>query len=55
MSISRRALLKSIGGAGLLGLSPSFVRAQEQVARATRGMSIPRIRDINVIECAPGG
>jgi mannonate dehydratase len=55
MSISRRDLVKSIGGAGLLGLSPSFVRAQEQQARATRGMSIPRIKDISVIECAPAG
>jgi mannonate dehydratase len=55
MSMHRRDLLKSIGGAGLLGLATPVVRAQEQVARATRGMSSPRIKDISVIECAPAG
>jgi mannonate dehydratase len=29
--------------------------AQEQVARATRGMPSPKIKDLQVIECAPGG
>jgi mannonate dehydratase len=29
--------------------------AQEQVARATRGTSSPKIKDLQVIECAPGG
>ena len=55
MSIQRRHLLKSIGSAGLLGLTAPLVRAQEQVARATRGMATPRIKDISVIECEPAG
>ena len=55
MSMKRRELLKSIGGAGLLGLASPFLRAQEQVARATRGMATPRIKDISVIECEPAG
>ena len=56
MSIQRRNFLGSIGAAGLLGLaSPREQRAQEQVARATRGMPIPKIKDISVIECQPAG
>ncbi len=55
MSMKRRQLLKSIGGAGLLGLASPLLRAQEQVARATRGMATPRIKDISVIECEPNG
>src|ERR1700753_3719733 len=52
----RRNLLKSMGLAGLLGLSsPRLQRAQEQAAKATRGMSIPKIKDISVIECQPAG
>jgi mannonate dehydratase len=55
MSIHRRDLLKCIGGFGLAGLAAPVVRAQEQVARATRGMPSPRIKDISVIETAPAG
>src|SRR5580658_7011734 len=55
MSMYRRDVLKSIGGLGLLGLAPPVVRAQEQLAQATRGMATPRIKDISVIECAPAG
>ena len=55
MSMRRRDLLKSIGSAGLLGLATPVVRAQEQVAKATRGMPIPKIKDVSVIECAPAG
>jgi mannonate dehydratase len=55
MSMKRRQLLKSIGGAGLLSLASPVLRAQEQVARATRGMATPRIKDISVIECEPNG
>ncbi len=45
-----------MGTAGLLGLaSPRLEQAQEQAAKATRGMSIPKIKDIGVIECAPAG
>src|ERR1700729_2038661 len=53
--MKRRELLKSIGSAGLLGLASPLLRSQEQVARATRGMATPRIKDISVIECEPAG
>lgn len=55
MSMHRRELLKCLGGFGLMGLATPVVRAQEQVARATRGMPSPRIKDISVIESAPAG
>src|SRR6202171_5445372 len=55
MSMKRRDLLKSMGSAALLSLAPPVLRAQEQVARATRGMATPRIKDISVIECEPAG
>jgi mannonate dehydratase len=51
--MKRRELLKSIGGAGVLGLASPLLRSQEQVARTTRGMATPRIKDISVIECEP--
>src|SRR6478672_1239090 len=52
----RRNLIQAIGAAGLLGLSnPREQKAQEQAARATRAMPIPKIRDVSVIECAPQG
>ncbi len=52
----RRNLLRAMGTAGLLGLSsPRLQQAQEQAAKATRGMSIPKIKDIGVIECQPAG
>ena len=53
--MKRRELLKSIGGASLLSLTSPLLRSQEQVARATRGMATPRIKDISVIECEPAG
>ena len=56
MPIRRRDLLRSMGAAGLMGLSlPREQKAQDQAARATRGMPIPKIKDISVIECAPQG
>src|SRR5438477_10694376 len=56
MAIERRSLLKSIGAAGLMGLaSPREQKAQEQAARATRALPIPKIKDISVIECQPAG
>jgi mannonate dehydratase len=56
MNLQRRNLLQSIGAAGLLGLvSPREQQAQEAVARATRGMGAPRIKDIGVIESQPAG
>ena len=42
--------------AGLLGLaSAREQKAQEQVARATRAMPTPKIKDVSVIECQPEG
>jgi mannonate dehydratase len=55
MSIERRNFLKSIAGAGLLGVTSRHIQAQENVTRATRGMPAPRIKDISVIECQPAG
>jgi mannonate dehydratase len=56
LSIQRRNLLKSLAGAGLASLTtPRILQAQDQAARATRGMTQPRIKDISVIECAPAG
>jgi mannonate dehydratase len=55
MSIERRNFLKSIAGAGLLGVTTRHIQAQEQVARASRGMPAPRIKDISIIECQPAG
>jgi mannonate dehydratase len=55
LNMQRRELLKSLGGWGLLGLASPLLRSQEQVARATRGMATPRIKDISVIECEPAG
>jgi mannonate dehydratase len=55
MSIRRRHFLKSIAGAGALGLATRGIQAQEQVMRATRAMPAPRIKDISVIECQPAG
>ncbi len=55
MSLLRRDFLKSIGVAGMLDLAAPFAQAQEENARRTRGMPVPRIQDISVIECQPGG
>src|SRR5277367_5558884 len=55
MSMNRRTLLKSLGSAGLVGVASPLLQSQEQVARATRGMATPRIKDISVIECEPAG
>ena len=48
----RRDLLKGIASAGVLALTRP---AQQAEAQAVRGTSIPRIKDIHVIECAPAG
>src|SRR5215510_10087390 len=55
-NLSRRNLLRGAGAASLLGLAcPREQKAQEQAARNTRGMPSPKIKDISVIETAPGG
>lgn len=51
--MKRRELLKSFTSAGLLGLASPLIKAEAQVAQATRGMAIPKIKDISVIECEP--
>src|SRR4029453_12056118 len=69
--ISRRSALQLVGAAGLAGLgarsvrrdpdttvfaaSPREAAAQQAVAQATRAMPSPHIKDISVIETAPGG
>src|SRR5438067_13178165 len=54
--MQRRDLLRSFGTAALLSvLNPREQRAQDQAARATRGLPSPRIKDISVIECEPSG
>jgi len=56
MSLSRRSILGSFGTAGLLSLAcPRQQHAQEQAARNTRGLAIPKIKDISVIESQPAG
>jgi mannonate dehydratase len=54
--MNRRDLLRTAAGAGVLGfVTPREQKAQEATARAMRGMSTPKIKDISVIETAPGG
>ena len=56
MAMERRGFLKSFAGAGVAAaLSPRMVKAEEQTARAMRGMTSPKIKDISVIECEPQG
>src|SRR5580700_4069445 len=56
MAMERRGFLKSVAGAGMAAaLSPRMVKAQEQAARASRGLPSPKIRDISVIETQPAG
>jgi mannonate dehydratase len=55
MAFNRRRFMQFLGGTGLVGLTPSLVRAEQQVSQATRGMAVPRIKDISVIECQPEG
>jgi mannonate dehydratase len=53
--IPRRSALQ-IGGAGLMGLMTSReTAAQQGIAQATRATPAPKIKDISVIETAPGG
>src|SRR5471030_1902094 len=54
----RRDMLGAAGGAAAAAttlLASRDAQAQDQVSRATRGMAMPKIKDISVIECAPKG
>src|SRR5580692_10908447 len=42
-------------GAAAALLATREAKAQETLARASRGMASPKIKDISVIECAPEG
>src|ERR1051326_989572 len=54
--MNRRKLLRTLAGMGMAGLLTERARhAEAQVARATRGMPSPKIRDISVIATAPAG
>ncbi|MCU1239012.1 MAG: Mandelate racemase/muconate lactonizing enzyme C-terminal domain protein [Candidatus Solibacter sp.] len=56
MQTQRRSFLRAFGAAGLVGLTvPREQKAQEQTARATRGMPSPKIKDVSVIETQPAG
>ena len=55
MPLNRRQMIQSIAGAGFLGIPARFAKAEEQVARATRAIPSPYIKDISVIECEPAG
>ena len=50
--MNRRNLLKSFAGASV---AARVVSAQEKTARATRGLSVPKIKDVQVIETQPAG
>jgi mannonate dehydratase len=52
----RKFVATALGSAAAAGLvTTREAAAQEQMARAMRGVPSPRIRDIGVIECAPQG
>ena len=55
MPIERRGFLKAIATTSSLALAARFLEAEEQVARATRNIPAPKIKDISVIECEPQG
>ena len=54
--MKRRDILQMAAGGSLAGLvAAKEAKAQEQAARAARGMPSPIIKDISVIGCQPGG
>src|SRR6201996_8573882 len=55
MQVKRRSFIQTIAGAGLAALTSSTVQAQTRTATATRGLPAPKIKDVSVIECEPGG
>src|ERR1035441_8586258 len=52
--MNRRTLLQTLSGAGACVVGREL-KAQAQVAQATRGMAAPKIRDVQVIQTAPAG
>jgi len=52
--MNRRTWLQTMSAAGAC-MAAREVKAQSQVAQATRGMAAPKIRDIQVIETEPAG
>ena len=54
--MKRRDVLKLAAAGGVAGaVTARQARAQEQAARATRGLPSPIIKDLSVINCQPGG
>src|SRR6185503_14834204 len=53
--ILRRRDILGTGAAAAGLLATRDVAAQERVARVTRGMPSPKIKDVSVIECSPQG
>ena len=54
--MNRRNWMTLIGSGALAGYTTKReLAAQQQVAQATRAMPSPKIKDIQVITCAPGG
>lgn len=54
--MNRRNLLKMAGAAPLASfMAPRHLAAQEKTERAVRGMSSPKIKDVQVIATAPAG
>src|SRR6478672_12731753 len=52
----RRTLLQTLAAGSFAGLvTPREQKAQAQVAKATRGMPSPKIKDVSVIATAPAG
>ena len=52
--MNRRTLLRTLSGAGAC-VAARELKAQAQVAQATRGMAAPKIRDVQVIQTEPAG
>ena len=54
--MNRRGLLQMVVAGAAAGLGGSRqVQAQEKMARATRGMPSPKIKDVTVIATQPAG
>lgn len=53
--MNRRKWFQMASAATAAVLTRREAKAQEQVARATRAMPSPKIKDVQVIECAPAG